>query len=53
MDLPAPPAPQNRLLIALGVGVIISCLALSGLFAWGIYLDLQIKAHACATAAKH
>lgn len=26
-----------------GTGVIVSCLLLSGLFAWGIYLDLERK----------
>lgn len=26
-----------------GTGVIVSCLLLSSLFAWGIYLDLQRK----------
>jgi len=32
-----------------GVGVILSCLLLSTLFAWGIYLDLSKEPCSCPT----
>lgn len=38
-------------MLVLGIGVIASCLLLSALFAWGIYLDLTIKARPCPPAA--
>lgn len=40
----------GRLMLVLGVGVIASCLLLSTLFAWGIYLDLTIKRQPCPPA---
>ncbi len=46
----ASPQP-GRLMLALGVGVIASCLLLGTLFAWGIYLDLTIKAKPCPPAS--
>lgn len=45
----AAPKP-SRLMLVLGIGVIASCLLLSALFAWGIYLDLTIKARPCPPA---
>lgn len=37
-------------MLFLGVGMIASCLLLSALFAWGIYLDLTLKARPCPPA---
>ena len=49
-DSLASPNP-GRLMLVLGAGVIASCLLLSALFAWGIYLDLTLKARHCPPAA--
>lgn len=49
-DSLASPNP-GRLMLVLGAGVIASCLLLSALFAWGIYLDLTLKARPCPPAA--
>ena len=38
-------------MLVLGAGVIASCLLLIALFAWGIYLDLTLKARPCPPAA--
>jgi hypothetical protein len=35
-----------------GVGVIASCLLLSALFAWGIYLDLTAERCTCPTSGE-
>jgi hypothetical protein len=37
-------------MLVLGSGVIASCLLLSTLFAWGIYLDLNLKSRPCPPA---
>ena len=34
-----------------GTGVIASCLLLSALFAWGIYLDLTARSCSCPTTS--
>ena len=34
-------ATKSKQLQIVGLGVILSCLCLSGLFGWGIYLDLN------------
>jgi len=43
-------ANPGRLMLVLGSGVIASCLLLSTLFAWGIYLDLNLKSRPCPPA---
>jgi len=35
-----------------GIGVIASCLLLSALFAWGIYLDLTAEPCSCPTSGE-
>jgi hypothetical protein len=43
-DVGHEPPRQPASMEIVGAGVILSCLLLSGLFGWGIYLDLTQKA---------
>jgi hypothetical protein len=41
-------ATKFKQLQIVGIGVILSCLCLSGLFGWGIYLDLNKQPCECS-----